>query len=162
LPTFIALVLGLGVSNRRRDSWFGRPRGCACPGRIWCRCHSRCVRFHACIIRPAGLICIGIGWVQTGQTCWEHFAITRLAQMSEWVAGLDNPPPPPPPNHLLSSAGASRSGPRAEVSRLRCPSQADDGDLLPHEFHAQSTTEPRPGACTTDPFARSAPWRTAG
>jgi hypothetical protein len=46
------------------------------------QCRSGCVRFQACIIRPAGLICIGIGWGgRTGQTCWEHFAITRSGDL---------------------------------------------------------------------------------
>jgi len=90
LPTFIALVLGSACLVAGGMGGLAVSEGCACPGRIWCRCRSECVRSQACIIRPAGLICKAMGG-QIGQTCWEHFAITRIVQMfRRGLSGLSN------------------------------------------------------------------------
>src|SRR5829696_5552921 len=62
LPTFIALVLGSACLVAGGMGGLAVSEGCACPGRIWCRCRSECVRSQACIIRPAGLICKAMGW----------------------------------------------------------------------------------------------------
>jgi hypothetical protein len=62
LPTFIALVLGSACLVAGGMGGLAVSEGCACPGRIWCRCRSECVRSQACIIRPAGLICRAMGW----------------------------------------------------------------------------------------------------